>query len=663
MVRFLDALRATPDPEWRASIKHTIQATSSPTPKFDVQIGSVNSYDELFAGSCSALMADSGLIQEAQNKGRVILSGRGGGAKTKILERLARRALATGSLPIFLSLESWTQAHSEMWRSSDSQLTRIDQLIQSLSNSKFGIFELDSLSPAVSRILIIDGLNEVDRGIAQELIFTLDEYASTAINTSVIVSDRLVRREFVRPERWSLYLVKPLSDSEIKKHIPKSVTLTKDEIELLRSPYFLNAYLTSGQMASTRSEEIRKWFETHAGLTSEDIVHASEAAYAVYGTSSRTFNIRKFEAIAGPTTTTKLTKSGSSVLSVDGETATFDHHLKHDFLASRHLANHPDLWNSASFNHVTFSGSSFDAIMMCVEQISQGAADLFIRAVYDWNLYGVGYALGESRRHNVSAEMVTVILSMFAEKRWDAVVPTRQRVHDSLLVLKDKNADRYLKAKSLEEVFQLVRELPVSDNSPWFIEWRNLFTLPIASSVDDGVVKVLSDRDSVKGWTTANVLKRSRLSEDQQDSLRSAITSNDPVIRWRAAHALGAFPSQENAKALLSLMKDPDQSVRYGAVRSVIELASTASDDLRGAVFKSLIEHGALLVEFSSVRDEIRRSVLIRGVRNPLGWLDLCLKLMIAVQPVDIETERDRWSRATQELINMFADTDKYSNA
>ena len=260
VVGILSTFKRVREP-WQSSLMATLAAIRTPEPRFNLQVGQVQSYDEMFVGKPSALIAEIDLIGAAIKSGRVLVSARGGGAKTVMLGRIAKRVSKLGGLPIFLSLKEWTQAHSEKWYELDSRWARVDYLFCSLGKLNFGTSELDRPSPSLSRILIVDGLNEVDGKIAQELIYSLDEYASTAINTSVIVSDRLVRREFIRPELWSLYLVLPLSKSEVKKKIPAETVLSDDEIELLRSPYFLNAYLVSGQIAATRSEEIGKWFE------------------------------------------------------------------------------------------------------------------------------------------------------------------------------------------------------------------------------------------------------------------------------------------------------------------------------------------------------------------------------------------------------------------
>jgi hypothetical protein len=657
-----------PKPVWRVALEAETEALRNPEPAFNLEVGSVKSYNDMFSGTVTANWTEQDLIREALHCGRLLLSGRGGGAKTVLLGRLAKRSVKMGYLPIFLSLKAWTQAHSEVWNRFDSSLVRMDFLFRSLLKPGVGTAELDSLPPSVPRLILVDGLNEVDSRTAQGLIFSLDEYASTAINTSIVVSDRLVRREFISSDNWSLALALPLTDKEISRQLSRSQararrkTLTDDERELLRSPYFLDAYLNTGQLADTRAEEIRKWFKVHVGLSDEELRRASEAAYVVYGTASRTFNLQDFERVGGADVTRRLTESGS-LITPDAGLAVFDHHLKHDFLASNHLAAQERLWNSDSFDHVTFSGSSFDAIMMCVEQINENAADRFIREVYDWNLYGVGYSLGESRRHNVSAEMRTVILAMFAERKWDSVSPTRQRAEDTLRLLQNRDASEFLEAATPERVFKLVSDYAPSPNANWFFQWRQLFTRPLGSAISDEVVNQVRDGNSVLGWTTANVLKRTRLTEQQQAMLRTTLDDPTAVFRWRAAHALGSFPSEPNAAALLTRLDDEDKKVRYGAVRSLLELASGATDELREYVFAHLIAHREQIVAFSSVREEIRRCVLIPGARNPKAWLRYCLKLMSTVQPNATESERDRWSRAAQELIDMFAAAENLPNA
>ena len=49
-------------------------------------------------------------------------------------------------------------------------------LFRSLLNGDVRIAELDNLQSNTPRVIFLDGLNEVDGRIAQELIFSLDGY-------------------------------------------------------------------------------------------------------------------------------------------------------------------------------------------------------------------------------------------------------------------------------------------------------------------------------------------------------------------------------------------------------------------------------------------------------------------------------------------------------
>lgn len=659
MASFLKGIVRPSEPEWRRSLRQNIGAIVTPTPQFKIEIGAAASYEKLFSGEFVGKWTEDQLLDHAVAGGRLLLAGRGGGAKTVILGKCAQRALKRGYVPILLSMRSWTQKHSETWLALGSRLLKIDYMLRVLSQLAVGISELDALPPSTVRMLIVDGLNEVDGKVAQELIFSMDEYAATAINTSVIVSDRLVRRDFIQTERWKLCIVLPLAADEVNRQVAKrgskgaqEEALTETERDLLTSPYFLNAYLKddmkTGELADTRAGELRSWFTGHASLTTEELDAASEAAYRVYGSASRSFALPEFERIAGQTVVQKLRET----LLVTGQEALFDHHLKHDFLASNYLAHHELLWNRESFDHVTFRGSSFDAIMMCVEQIPEATADEFVRAVYDWNIYGVGYSLAESRRHSVSADMRTVIGAMFAERTWDVVRPTAERARDTLLLLRDKDAGRFLDVSSLSDVFQLVDAYEAT--SEWFRVWRNLFTIAPGSQVGDTAVRLIEDRDSVQGWTAANVLKRCSLSEDQQLFVQNLLNNPYPVIRWRAAHTLGAFPSTANAQALLRQVSDGAWDVRYGAVRSLMELASRADDALRNDVFESLALNFRQIDEHPSIKEELRRTMLIPGTRNPRTWVSSCVKLITAFQPSTSDIEKEKWSRAAQSLFDMF---------
>jgi hypothetical protein len=636
--------------DWQKTIYKEISSFRMPTPRFDLRVTSASTYDFLFEFVDNETLREEQLLRKAISSGRVLLAGRGGGGKTIFLHRCAEQSVALGFLPIYISLKVFTQEHASLLLDMRSRLAKIDFALRTLSKAHIGVAELDGLPTSKNRILLVDGLNEVDGRVAQELIFCLDEYAGTAINTSIIVTDRLVRREFISPDRWSLHAIQPLLPSEIiEKTKSAKRSITKDQQDLLSSPYFLDLFLANGMLESSRASEMKQWFITHA-LTVEELPRASNAAFDVYGRTSRTFPLKAFQEVSGPGITRKLRDAGA--LTVRGDDALFDHHLKHDFLASHHLANHPDLWQGANFDRVTFAASSFDAIMMCLEQVSKEGADQFIRKVYDWNLYGVGYSLSESRHHNVSEEMRRVMVAMFAERLWDLVEPTAQKARDTLKLLKNDNDSRQLlKAESLDQILDMIRRSWVGPS--WFTEWRDLFTIPICSTVTDNILRLIEDGNSILGWTASNVLRRCRLSWTQQEYLHQLMRGQSPVIRWRVIHTLGAFPFHSNLPALALAVKDDDRLVRYGAIRSSFESASQAEEDIRLEIFGMLRQSGQFIAEHPSLKDEMRRAMLIPRAKRPQSWIRSCVELIMEWQPSESPADREKWTRTAQSLFDL----------
>ena len=637
-------------PDWQRALNASISSFQIPSPRFDLRVTSANSYDQLFDFRDDGSLGEDQLLEKALLGGRVLVGGRGGGGKTVFLQRCAKRCILRGFLPIFLPLKVFTQKDASLWLELRSRLTKIDFMLRTLSKPQMGIAELDGLAPSISRVILVDGLNEVEGRVAQELIFCLDEYAGTAINTSIMVTDRLVRREFISADRWSLYAIRPLSSTEILGHTESlKSSITEDQRELLSSPYFLDLFLANGTLKSSSASEMEEWFTKHA-LNLEDLPRASAASFAVYGHSSRSFPLIEFEKVAGGEIGQKLIAAGA--LTVRGSDALFDHHLKHDFLASRHLANNPSLWSGANYDRVTFASSSFDSIMMCLEQVSREDADRFIRTVYDWNLYGVGYALSESKHHNVSEEMRHVMIAMFAERLWDLIEPTARKARDTLKLLRnDSDSQQFLRMETRDQALSRIRDS--WDGPSWFKQWKAVFTTPVGSGVDDDLTRLLEEEDSVLGWTTSNVLRRCNLSEKQQEHLRRLIDTGAPVVRWRAVHTLGAFPSHSNVPALAAAVRNEDRLVRYGGVRSCFESASQASEPIRSEIFEMLQQNGDFLSEHSSLKDEMRRAMLIPKAMRPQSWVQYCIRLITGWQPSETPAEREKWTRTAQALLDL----------
>ena len=155
------------------------------------------------------------------------------------------------------------------------------------------------------------------------------------------------------------------------------------------------------------------------------------------------------------------------------------------------------------------------------------------------------------------------MLAMLAERRWDPFRATAQQVSDALALFPSGTADSFLDAPDLASIFELVRSLISEGSSLW--KWANVFTHQIGSPVSDDDMVALEEGDSLMGWTMANVLKRSMLSDRQLARLTGILANGpDPTVRWRAAHALGAHPAQIDVDALFRALDDTYHWVVYG---------------------------------------------------------------------------------------------------
>jgi hypothetical protein len=629
-----------------------------PQPRFNFVIGWPTDYDSLFDEQYETTRDIYDIARHAAKSGRVLLTGQGGGAKSAILTRVAKQAMQQGALAVLIRLKVWVAVDYESWKALDNSGARLRFLLQHFSVAPVDPADLDAISTSVSRLLLVDGLNEVDSRTGQEIINALDEYARYAVNTSVVVADRLVRRDFLRPDRWRLCVVRPLSSEEIRRVLTRERGNSRayddaaaDTKTLLTLPFFLDQYLKEGVIETTTSQQMHAYFTSHA-LNEAQLNRAAEAAYSVYRDSTRTFRLAEFESIAGQEIVAMLRQAAALV--VRDTEAYFDHHLKHDYLAALYLAGTPNLWGRESFNRVSFYASSFDTIVMLMEQIAdQAGADDLLRSLYDWNIYAAGYALAEGRETRVSQQMYLVILAMFAERQWDIVVATSTRARDTLRLFGTELARRFLAAQSPQDLAAILNDFNQADGD-WFSEWRLLFTRMPGARAAERDLAYLADRDSVIGWTSANVLRRLRLSSQQQSQLRDMLYSvgAHDTVRWRVVHVLGSFPAEVNARALIELFDSATFEVRYGATRSLVEMAARASERLASLIFREVRKTRLLLTAPRGILDEFRRAVFIQPEQAPEFWIRLVVPMIIEIaQHAETTEARDLWDRTAQEMV------------
>ncbi|HTW84312.1 MAG TPA: HEAT repeat domain-containing protein [Candidatus Sulfotelmatobacter sp.] len=619
-----------------------------PTPEFTYRIGWFASYEQLFAGQPDAETEASTLAEGALVAGRVILSGRGGGAKSVALRRLARSRLEHGDIVTIIDMKRWSRSDVDEWNLLLSATERVDFLLSRLGSGELSVRRLAALPPHVQRLILVDGLNEVPATAGQQVLEALEQFIRYSPNTGTIVADRLVRRSFPDVERWHLASILPIDDEQVRRLLQEKVgnsarfdTGDRDARAMLTNPYFLDALLGAGSEATSLAALIRDLFVNHAGLDSTELISASKAAFLAYREfASRTFPFEAFLASAGTSAAEKLTSSGR--LLVDGDRATFDHHLNHDFLAAAFVVADSKRWSNDFLDAITFSASSFDALALALQQIQDVAtADAFVRRIYDWNIYGAAYALSEGRtpdspQGRVTTEMEIVMLAMLAIRRWDLITATATRARDALSLFPSSSAGPFLSATEIGDVVRLVDATPPTSDlaTGWFNEWKLLFSGK--SLFEPGEAAQLIAADDIIGWTFANAVRRNPLEQSLRDNLISKLKSPNSTVRWRIVHALGLDPDPKTAETLeKTLLSDIDKWVRYGAIRALVEIAALGSSELRSSVMRWIRDHAGELLAQDRVVRELKAAVAIEPNRAPADWLTQAMSVVEAFYELD----------------------------
>jgi hypothetical protein len=456
-----------------------------------------------------------------------------------------------------------------------------------------------------------------------------------------VVADRLVRRDAVTP-RWTLARV-------LRADYPTG-TQTGD-VRLLRNAFFLNLAVHGELEGDTAATAFLTYLREHVGLHDDELAAASAAAADAYHqNAARSFDAQRFEQLAG-SAYDRLLAAGRLIL--DPPRAYFDHHLLHDTLAARWLAETSDRWIGNEFDALTFGASSFDALALALEQLPDSEpVDLFIRRVYDWNYYGSAYALARARQLGdveVSHGMRVALLAMLAERRWDPVQATVHRVEDALRLIDDDLADALLDAKD----FAAVRARISDEHAEGKLHetWRRLFLREADDAADEELLSALIDEESLFGWTAANVLRRVQRTPTAERRVIEILSQhNSATVRWRAAHVLGAWPTEPAIEALRGALLNDERWVKYGALRSLLDLAASSEDAARAAQLEWLVEH---LEEIKRSPDQVLEELERALVRVPAPdrWVQAAGEVVEALYASEQdEQKRDRWRRLAARL-------------
>jgi hypothetical protein len=326
-----------------------------------------------------------------------------------------------------------------------------------------------------------------------------------------------------------------------------------------------------------------------------------------------------------------------------------------------------------------------------------GADGEHLTEVYDWNYWITLQAvMSLDRRQALSSAHLRIIrhavYALNVERRFDLFVHSAERIKAILEQLAGSTAIDYVNGEKLTELPKLVSHFVDSElaslegeGKTYWQYWLDLYLGQIEErSMIDSLWK-----DPLIGWTAANVLRRCGFGQSTVSELlrlyRISRSTSDRDLRaagfrWRLVHALGGARDESAADALVAIALDLDEdpNIRYGAVRSAIEIAALRGSDGGTGVLKRLTESlhrffpkeepGQPDNRLASVRHQLRRCCALnepaisnRTDRVP-AWKNHGLaqyKLLLeAGEILASEQEKRRWTSWASAVVKVRATED-----
>jgi hypothetical protein len=613
----------------------------SPDPPFEYEIGIAASYGDALAGRWSSTTSDlDEVLMIARSHGRMIIHAEAGAGKSTFVGRVFRHSLDRGQPSLWVDLRRWAPALYEKWHSRRGEdLQRMALLLESLARPSRPEPPLRRVSREHGLLVVVDGLNEVSRQVSRGILPVLDAFAARNPQASILVTDRLTRRELpAESEQWAIAGITGVWSAE-----------GGDDPNGAHSNALVKDLLLSAQPGETTTvAALEAPFRERARMDPAELDALSLKALEIYVRGlGRMFPAAELDDVTGASDLSGRL-IGADLLLLEGDSAYFRHHLFHDFLAARAVAPRPELWNYGTFNAVSFKANAFDPFALVLEELREpNVSDRFVEAVFGWNQYASAYALARGRRLqsvSVSDAAELTVLGMLAERRWDPFRETIDRVEDSLRLFQSELSEALLRADDLRAVMELIAER--GRTHPFADEWLPTF-LGQQSAVR---LIALLDAAPFVGWTASNALRRAPLDRASLDALQMLARGHlDPQVRWRAVHTLGGSSTPESVATLIDrLDQDGEDWVRYGAVRSLVEIAATESAS-RETVLGELRARLAVIRRTSLVLNEFEQCLVLH--QPPQDWPEAVAPLVEDLWAMsDTVFEQDHYRRVGQRV-------------
>jgi hypothetical protein len=569
-----------------------------------------------------------------------------------LIEFSAGGDFPSSSLDLEAQLKSWFEKYGGYGKA--------DKLLELAADPS------DNLKP----LLVIDGLNQISAW--QTVLTNIDTLSKGALSgATIIVADRLVERSSVREEAFRHAVIPPLAPSAyaavVESKYPNKVLEDAAWRPILASPIFLNLLMKAPKPAAnsipSRFQILSTHFRNECELSTEDLRTLADFAFAAYQDLHQTgipqtYYDKFFD--ANPLKA-RVEDKGLIHRIGKGGTVEFRHQLLHDALAalkvaSATIAEEEQLLRGPAFDVLSINSASPDAIELALEALQNPAELLaqrsdplepreFLDAVFDWNYWITLQCVASFDRRGDSPLPDWIRHAIYGhnlERRFDPYVHTSLRAERMKTLvpaeLPYRNVDSRTEIRA--KIAELVAKQPSLDpkEDEYRKEWLAVYRRETPFTRDDMRLFV---RDSFIAWMTSNVVRRFEnppevtrelawmyeISRRTSDSVPKAA-----AFRWRLVHALGRG-TPDGFDTLFAATLDPleNPNVRYGAVRSLVELAVTRAekperDKALARLHESLPE--LFKGDAARVRKELRRTCAFNEpyVEGRRGWLDDWMK-------------------------------------
>lgn len=634
--------------------------------KLDEEKKSENKFNLTFSDETSSHPLND-LYKFIKSKRRLILNGAAGSGKSQVVLDFVRTLIEKSVFPVFIPINGLEDRFFQDLQNAGKK--NFEKQLDTLLNVSKATVTLEHMKDFQGEVwIVIDGINEFSAGrfgeLTEKIIKGVGEYVrKTSPKTYVLVTDRIVKRN--SDVGWSRIELNALSDDEIRRNLDLNIgkgkyTLNKQNLNLLSKPFFLNMALKRKLTVMTsESAVLKSFFSEQMKLKDDELDTLAAAAFTAYSRHySISFGIEEFEKMISTMMFEKLVDAEVIVKTSD-EHARFIHQILHDYLVSRHLASNKVEWDIHTFDISTKESNSIEVIYLAFQQIQdKKTADKFLLCVYDWNWNAAISSIISNTKLGIashSEHIVDAMLVQVAQKQFDMIEGTSYSAKKRLEEYDTELSKKLLNTDDLCKLIDVVNDMKY--DSAEFMEWKTLFSTNRNSPASYDRIMMIISNNSLIGWTASNVLRECALDATNQNHLETILQSSDAnnntqnTRRWRIIHTLGKFPTESSKKLLFNALEnDPYHWCRFGAARSLVEMAAITQDEkIRKSIVDKLIEMLPKLR--SNITNEIGKAVFYK---NSYGtWDKHAILLLEHIKKLSSDQEYvDEWKNKIEKFEN-----------